>query len=203
MISIFFLGLFFSFLGYTFPSVLNMTALKIRLQNEPKEFNYFLLGVLLIVLFQASISVYLTSYISSNLMLIKILEKSGIVVLIFLSIYFYLLNKKEKKEISITKKQKHTFFNGIILSLLNMFAIPFFCGIIALLSSYQLMNFDVVSTFLFVFGSVLGAFYILYLYGKFAHKIQQKTGKLTNNINLILSCITGGFALFSFLKFVV
>lgn len=203
MISIFILGFLFSFLGYTPPSVLNMTALKIKLQKEPKDFNYFLFGVLITVLFQVYISVYLTKYLSFNYKIIKVLEQSGIIVLLFLSFYFYLQNKREKKQVVITKRQKYTFINGVVLSLLNMFAIPFFCGIIALLSSFELMKLDVSSIFVFVLGSVSGTFYVLYLYGKFADKIQQKTGKLTNNINLVLSIITGGLALFTFIKFVV
>lgn len=203
MVFVFILGFLFSFLGYTPPGILNMTALKIRLQREPKDFNYFLLGVLITVFFQVYISVYLTKYLSFNYKIIKFLEQSGIVVLIILSIYFYSQNKKEKKEVQIPKKQKYNFINGVVLSLLNMFAIPFFCGIIALLSTYKLINFDAFTICIFVFGSVSGTFYILYLYGKFAHKIQQKTGKLANNINLFLSIITAILALITFLKFVV
>ena len=91
----------------------------------------------------------------------------------------------------------------MILSLLNLFGIPFFCGVTAFLMSFDLMNFDPISIFFYVLGSVIGAFFILYLYGKYAFKIQQKTGKMTQNINLILCCITASFALFTFLKFVV
>lgn len=203
MISIFFLGLFFSFLGYTPPSVLNMTALKIRLNRDKKAFTQFTLGVSSIVFLQAYLSVYLTKYISNNLMFIEMLEKGGIVVLLILSFYFFKQNKKEKKKITIIKKNKNSFFTGILLSTLNMFAIPFFCGISAFLMTFNLMHFDSVSIALFVIGSVFGAFLILYLYGKYAYKIQRKTGNLTNNINLFLSIITASFALFTFLKFVV
>ncbi len=84
-----------------------------------------------------------------------------------------------------------------------MFAIPFFCGVTAFLMGFKLMNFETTSILLFVIGAVLGTFYILYLYGKYAVKIQQKTGNMTQNINLILCFITAGFALFTFLKFVV
>lgn len=203
MISVFFLGLIFSFVGYTPPSVLNMTALKIRLQRNKRDFYLFTFGALLIVLCQAYISVYLTQYISNNPMLIVLLEKTGILVLLFLSVYFYHQNKKEKTEVLINNKKKNSFLTGIILSALNMFAIPFYCGILALLVSNNLMKFNTLSTFLFISGSVLGTFYILFLYGKHAYKIQQKTGNLTHNINLILSVITATFAIITFIKFVV
>lgn len=202
MISIFFLGLVFSFLGYTPPSVLNMTALKIKLQGNPKEFKLFLLGVSIVVFLQAYLSIYLTEYIRSSPAFLEVLQKTGIIILFSLSIYFFKQNKKEQQLKSKTSK-KNSFFTGIFLSTLNMFAIPFFSGIAALLATYNLLHFDTFSVLLFVLGSVLGTFYILYLYGKFANKIEEKTGNLTKNINLVLSFITAGFALISLLKFVI
>ncbi|RCS26047.1 glutamate dehydrogenase [Polaribacter sp. WD7] len=203
MILLFFLGIFFSFLGYTPPSVLNMTALKIRLHGDKKEFNKFMFGALSIVLFQAYLSVYLTKYVAGNQSLLIILQKIGIIVLLLLSIYFYKLNKKEKTKNTASSTRKNPFVAGLVLSSLNMFAIPFFSGIIAFLGAFNLMDFNGNSIFLFVAGSVVGTYYILYLYGKYAHKIQEKAGKLTNNINLILSYITAVFALFTLLKLAV
>ncbi|MFK8059901.1 MAG: LysE family transporter [Polaribacter sp.] len=203
MIYLFFLGFFFAFLGYTPPSVLNMTALKIRLKGSQKEFTQFTLGASFIVFLQAYISIYLTEYISNNPAFLVLLEKTGIVVLLFLSIYFYQQNKKEKRQIVIDKNKKNSFFTGVVLSTLNMFAIPFFSGIAALLMSFNLLSFDATSILLFVLGSVIGTYLILYLYGKYAYRIQQKTGSLTNNINLILCFITAGFSLFTLLKFVL
>ena len=122
-------------------------------------------------------------------------------MLFFLSVYFYKQNKKEKKQIEI--RRKNSFFVGVFLSTLNMFAIPFFSGAAAFLMTFNLFSFDIVSTLLFVIGSVIGAYFILYLYGRFANLIQQKTGNLTKNINLILSFITAGFGAFTFIKFVI
>ena len=201
MISLFFFGFIFSFLGFTLPSVLNMTALKIRLDGSKKEFSNFTLGVSLVVFIQAYVSIYIIEYLSDNRVFIELLEKSGIVVLLFLSVYFYKQNQKEKKQIEI--RRKNSFFVGVFLSTLNMFAIPFFCGSAVFLMTFNLLSFDIVSTLLFVVGSVIGTYFILYLYGRFANRIQQKTGDLTNNINLILSFITAGFAMFTFVKFVI
>jgi threonine/homoserine/homoserine lactone efflux protein len=201
MISLLFFGFVFSFLGFTLPSVLNMTALKICLNDSKKEFTKFTLGVSLVVFIQVYISIYIIQYLSDNLIFIEILEKAGVVVLLFLSVYFYRQNKKEKKQIEI--RRKNSFLRGVFLSTLNMFAIPFFSGAAVFLMSFNLFSFDIVSTLLFVIGSVIGTYFILYLYGRFANIIQQKTGRLTNHINLILSFITTSFAVFTFLKFVI
>jgi threonine/homoserine/homoserine lactone efflux protein len=203
MVSLFLFGFLFAFLGYTPPSVLNMTALKIRLNGNQKEFTKFSLGVSLIIFLQVSLSIFLTDYINNNPDFLKILEKLGIAVLLGLSIYFFQKDKKEKKQINRTKKTKNAFFTGILLSTLNMFAIPFFCGATAFLMGFNLMNFEFYSVMIFIMGAVTGVYFILYLYGKYASKIQQKTGNLTKNINLILCFITAGFALLTFLKFVI
>ncbi|MEE9406518.1 MAG: LysE family transporter [Polaribacter sp.] len=177
MITIFFIGFLFSFLGYTPPGVLNMTALKISLRGNKKDFKQFTLGVSLVVFIQAFLSIYLTEYIFKNPMFLELLEKVGIIVLFFLSIFFYGQNKKEKKQVEIDNKKKHSFFSGIILSALNMFSIPFFCGIVAFLMAFNLIKFDTTSTFIFVLGSVIGAYLILFLYGKYAANIQKKNRK--------------------------
>ena len=58
MISLFLLVVAFSFLGFTPPSVLNMTALKIKLNGDKKQFTQFTLGVSSIVFLQAYLSIY-------------------------------------------------------------------------------------------------------------------------------------------------
>lgn len=204
MISIFLLGFLVSFLGYTPPSVLNMTALKIKLKGNHKDFYEFIAGVLLIVLFQVCFSIYLTKHISKHPDFLELLEKTGIIVLFILSIYFFNENKKERKkeEEREEKKKKNSFLTGLLLSSLNVFAIPFFCGVTALLVALNLMNFENNSIFIFVIGAVIGSYYILFLYGKFAFKIQKKTGNITNKINLFLCLITAFFAITGLLKLI-
>lgn len=202
MVSLFLYGFIFAFIGYTPPSVLNMTALKIKLNGDKKEFNKFMFGALSIVLFQAFLSAYLTEYVASNQFLLVVLQKIGILVLVLLSFYFYRLNKKEKNIKTNTKCNKNPFVTGIVLSSLNMFAIPFFSGIIVLLDSFKLFSIEVFPIISFTLGAVVGTFYILFLYGKFAKIIQKKTGKLTKDINLILSILTAFVAVFSLMKLI-
>lgn len=179
--------------------MLNMTALKISLENGKKEINKYALGVSLVVFPQAYIAILLTEYIAENLSILETLQKIGIVIFIFLSFYFYRESKKDKIEISKIKKE-NPFLTGIILSVLNMFAIPFFCGIVATLDVFNLFSFNFIPALFFILGSVLGTFYILFLYGKFAKIIQKKTGKLTRDINIILSILTALVAVFTIIK---
>ncbi|MDX6745565.1 LysE family transporter [Polaribacter sp. PL03] len=199
--SLFFFGFLFSFVGSITPSMLNMTALKISLDIGRKAVNKYALGVSLVVIPQVIIAVILTKYIAENPTILQTLEKFGIVIFIFLSYYFYRESKKGKMKVDGLKaKEANPFLTGITLSLLNMFSIPFFSGTIITLDVFKLFYFDFISVLFFTLGAIIGTFYILYLYGKFAKIIQQKTGKLTKDINIILAILTGLVAVFSLVK---
>lgn len=198
---LFFLGFFFSFMGSITPSMLNMTALKVSLEKGIEAVNKYALGVSLIVVIQIYVAVYLTKYITENPKILETLDKFGIVIFILLAIYFYRESKKSKIKVEgLQAKKENPFLTGITLSVLNMFAIPFFSGIVILLDTFNQFSFNVVPVLFFVLGAVIGTFYILFLYGKFAKIIQQKTGKLTKDINLILAILTGLVAVISILK---
>ena len=147
------------------------------------------------------IAVLLTKYITENPTILDTLEKAGIVIFVLLSFYFYRESRKGKIKVEGMKsKKQNPLVAGITLSVLNMFAIPFFCGTVVTLDVFELFSFDILSVIFFIVGSVLGTFYILFLYAKFAKTIQKKTGELTKDINLILSILTGLVAVFSLIK---
>jgi len=201
LISLFFFGFFFAFVGSITPSMLNMTALKISLEKGKNAANKYALGVSLIVIPQIYIAVVLTKYIAENPKILETLEKAGIVIFILLSYYFYKESKKSKIKVEgINAKNENSFLTGITLSTLNMFAIPFFSGIVITLDAFKLFNFNIVPVISFIFGSIIGTFYILFLYGKFAQIIQSKTGKLTKDINIVLSVLTALVAIFTVIK---
>jgi threonine/homoserine/homoserine lactone efflux protein len=181
--------------------MLNITALKISLEKGREAVKKYALGVSIAAIPQVIIAVILTKYIAENPTILETLEKAGILVFIGLSYYFYKESKKGKvKVVGMKSKKEQPFLIGITLSLLNMFAIPFFCGIIVILDLFNLFSFDVLPLLFFILGAVIGTFCILLLYGKFAKKIQQKTGKLTKDINIVLAILAGLVAVFTCIK---
>jgi threonine/homoserine/homoserine lactone efflux protein len=201
LLSLFFFGFFFSFAGSITPSMLNMTALKISLEKGRKATNSYALGVAIIAIPQAIVAVILTRYIADNPIILETLEKAGIFIFILLSYYFYRESKKAKIKVEEVKEKKENhFLTGITLSVINLFAIPFFCAIIILLDTFNLFTFGTVPVLFFTLGAAIGTFYILFLYGKYAKKIQQKTGKLTKDINIVLAILTGFVAVFTCIK---
>ena len=197
----FFIGFFTSFLGSITPSMLNMTALKVSLKYDEKAGNKYALGVSVIVLFQAYIAILLSKYILENPAILETIEKLGVVIFMVLTYYFYRESKKDKIKTEQNQlKKENPFFLGITLSVLNMFAIPFFFGVVAIFNIFNVFSFDAFPLLFFMLGSVLGTYFILYFYAKYAKNIQQKTGKLTKDINLVLSLLTAFVAVFSIIK---
>ncbi|MBT4779201.1 MAG: LysE family transporter [Polaribacter sp.] len=197
----FIIGFLVAFIGSITPSMLNMTALKIRLQKNVKSAHKYVLGVSVVVLLQAYIAVVLSKYILENPTILDVISQFGIVIFILLSIYFYKESKKQKRVVSNQKNSKTLFFlTGLILSSLNMFAIPFYFGVVAFLDVFNCFRFDISFVVSFVVGTGAGTFSILFFYVKYAPKIQEKTGKLTKDINLVLSILTAFLALLSLLK---
>lgn len=197
----FIIGFLVAFIGSIPPSMLNMTALKTRLNTNAKETKKYILGVSTVVLLQTYIAVYLSKYVLENPTILEVISQLGIVIFLLLSMYFYKESNKEKQVVSTQKNFKKLFFiTGLILSSLNMFAIPFYCGVVVFLDLSSWFRFDIASVVSFVVGTGVGTFSILFFYVKYALKIQEKTGKITKNVNLVLSILTALVALISMLK---
>jgi len=123
----FIFGFSTSFLGMVFPSMLNMTTVKISMERGKVNAIKFALGVSTVVFLQAYIAVFFTRFLKENPEFILTLQKVALVIFALLSIYFYTEFKKESKPKSeLKQKCKDTFLVGLFLSALNMFAIPFY-----------------------------------------------------------------------------
>ncbi len=185
------IGFITSFIGTTPPSMLNMTTAKISLERTKVEGTKFALGVSLVVLVQAYIAVLLARYIHNSENFEWYIKIVGIIIFVFLSIYFFLEASKERKQKETSGyKIKNSLVIGIIFSSLNMFAIPFYCGVSSALNMFGWLKFNQTDIILFVIGSALGTYSLLYVYASSAIKIQKKASLITKNLNYILSILT-------------
>lgn len=181
--------------------MLNMTSVKISVERGKYNAIKFALGVSTIVLLQAYGAVLFTKYLNNNPDFIVTLQKIAVVIFAFLSVYFYRENRKVNKNTAdFTQKCKDTFVIGLFLSALNMFSIPFYYGIITVLMNIGLLQLSQNNILLFVIGSAIGTFIILYLYPNLAKIIPVKSKKYSHKLNLVLSVLTGVLALVTFIE---
>ena len=194
-------GFITSFLGSLTPSMLNMTAAKISLNKGKNSAIQFAFGVSIIVFIQAYVATLFTRYLHENPTFIQSLQKIALAIFILLSFYFYKQYKKDKIKTKDQKKgSKNTFIIGLLLSSLNMFSIPFYCGVTTALDVAGWLEFSQQHILSFVIGAAIGTFTMLYMYLNYAKKIQAKSKSLSKNLNLILSILTGVLALITFFK---
>lgn len=198
----FVLGFTTSFLGTLTPSMLNMTTAKISLNKNKMEAIKFAIGVSAVVFIQVYVAILFTKFLRTNPTFVQSLQKLAMVIFALLSFYFYRQSKKDKMKSSSSKeKTGNSFAIGLLLSALNMFSIPFYCGVTTALDVAGWLKFTQLNILLFVIGSAIGTFALLAMYANYAKIIQIKSAGLAKNINLILSFLTGGLALITFLKF--
>jgi len=192
LILVFFLGLISAFVGLIPPSMLNMTAVKISTTKGRQKAEVYAVGASISVFFQATIALLITKLLKENQYLLIYVKEVAAVIFILLSLYFFRKGFSERKE-NYTPKQriKNNFTIGLLLSFLNMFAIPYYCAVGASLDMAGLLDFSKISILIFVSGATLGTFLILFLYIFTAQKVSHKLNLMTKNINFILAALTG------------
>jgi len=196
----FFLGFSTSYLGTVTPSMLNITATKISIEKNKKTAINFAIGVSCIVVFQAFFALLFLKIIHSHPIILDTIQSVSIIVFVILSFFFFRLAIREQKEIASKKNIKNGFLTGIGLSLINMFSIPFYCGVGATFEMYGWLELDLINVCIFVLGSALGTYLILYHYVLLAEKIKPKIAKFSKYLNFVLGSITGIVALISLIK---
>ena len=183
------------------PGMLNMTSVKIRLERGKFNAVKFASGVSIIVLGQAYTAIFFTKFLKDNPEFIQTLQKIALVIFLLLSIYFYAEFRKEHKSKSnFQQKCKNTFVVGLLLSVFNMFAIPFYFGITTFLDALGWLHLSQNNIPLFVVGSGIGTFMLLYSYSHLAKNMRINSGKTTTKFNLALSMLTGLLAIITLIK---
>lgn len=194
------LGFSSSYLGTIAPSMLNITATKISIEKNKKTAINFCIGVALIVLIQCYLALIFLNKIQANLYILESIQSVSIVIFTLLSLVFLRMAMREKQEKTPKKTKTSGFLTGIGLSLVNMFSIPFYCGVGAAFSMSGWLTLEFNSIIFFVAGSSMGTFTILYHYVLLAEKIKPRLTKITTYLNYFLAGVTGIAALVSFLK---
>jgi threonine/homoserine/homoserine lactone efflux protein len=181
-------GVIMAYFGLISPGMLNMTALQIRINVGKIESLKFAFGASIIVFFQAGIALFFADYFAKNLKIIEILKILGVFVFFALAIFFFFLSRKKMKTNSKSTNQNY-FVRGLVMSSVNMLAIPFYLGLSIYLVSVNKIVMQQPYIFLFVISASIGSFLLFYTYIFFAKIIIKKISFIATNINIILSIL--------------
>ena len=194
------LGFVMAFLSLIPPGMLNMTAVKTSIQKGRNEGVWFALGAALVVIPQAFIALVFARYFADNPQVVERLELAGIIVLFVLSIVFFMQARRKFKGDG-GKREGKSFWIGMLMSGMNMLAIPFYLVLSSVLENRGLLQTEQPFINLFVSGVFLGAFSLFFLYVNFAQIIQKKAQFIAKNINYILSVLFLALGILTLIKF--
>ena len=189
---VFLLGLSFAFIGVIPPGMLNMSAAKISLKEGHVRGFVFSIGVCVIVGVQTYLALIFAKYLNQHPDVIDVLKRVALVLFILISIYFFLVanSNATPQEVDTSKSKKSRFFQGILMSALNVFPIPYQAYIVTTLLSYQLLSLDNISIGSYIAGATSGTFIALYIYILFFDKIKNSKITSPKRMNYSIGIIT-------------
>ncbi len=191
--AIFFLGLIIALVGVIPPGLLNMTAAKVSLKEGYKRGIAFSIGVCLIVFLQTYLAAMFARYLSNHQDVVEILQRAALVIFILITVYYLLLAKADTKpDVEEHTKSSHSrFFQGMFLSAINVFPIPYQAYMTITIASFGWFNFEKLSIITYVTGASMGTFVMLYIYIFFFDKIKDRSFTSQKNMNYSIGAITG------------
>jgi len=195
----FLIGFLVAFIGLLAPAMLNMTTARTSIEKGKKAGFQFAAGAASVVFIQGYIAVTFAKYLVENPEIIKKLNIAAVFVLFGLSIFFF-IQARRKFEVTGKSKKGNNYLSGLLMSSLNMLAIPFYLAMATLAESEGWMTNEKPYSIIFVVGAVLGSFFLFSVYAVFAKSIALKAAFISRNINYILSVLFIGLAMFTLIK---
>ena len=202
---IFFLSLLISFLGVMHPGMLNMSAARISLKEGHNRSFMFSIGVCIVVGLQTYVATIFAKYLNQHPDITSILKRVAVVIFLLISFYFFMIAKKQASPVSVDariKSKKSRFFQGVFMSALNIFPIPFQAYVVTSLLSVGWLQLDPSSIGAYIAGAVMGSFIALYIYILFFDSIKNNKITSPKNMNYCISLITLAVATVTFVNLI-
>jgi len=196
----FFLGTFFSFIGSIPPGTLNLSVLQLGLEGKVKTALRFALAVSIIEYPYTWIGVQFEAWITSSPVVIENFQLITAIVMVAIGVLN--LWSSEKPTSFSLKFNESGFRRGLILSILNPMAIPFWIGVTAYLKAQGWLNLS--SVWLlhsYILGTSVGAMLLLTLFALMAKKLARyvKSSKMVKRVPGFTLLILGIYAFIKYL----
>jgi len=189
-------------MGVVFPGLINITAAKVSSEKGKVNGILFAVGASITVVFQAYIAVLISRYLYNNPYVIDLLLKIALGVFGFFAVYFFILarKKKDKKLKKVRISKRNNFFKGMLLAMLNVLPIPYFCALNAAWNVSGWIKFEILDILTFIIAAGLGTFSMLYMYVVYFDKLQTKTDRFSRHSDYILSVLMFILVIITFMR---
>ena len=202
---IYFLSLAIAFVGVLPPGLLNVFAAKISLKEGHNRGFMFSIGVCITVALQVYIATVFAKYLNLHPAVTIILKRVAFVIFLLVSIYFFFTAKTKPKRLEVEpsiKSKQSRIFQGIFMSALNIFPIPFQAYMVTTLVSFEWFNLEPTTIGAYVSGAIMGTFMALYVYILFFDKIKNAKIVTPKNMNYSIAIITLAVAIVTLINLI-
>ena len=106
-------------------------------------------------------------YLNQHVVVTDILKRVALVIFVLISVYFFITAKKTSSPINLnnaTKTKQSRFLQGMFLSAINIFPIPFQAYVVTSLLSVGWLELESNSIGAYIAGAAMGSFIGLYIY---------------------------------------
>lgn len=187
---LFLITYFAALLGVIPPGLVNMTVAKTCVEDGKRNGLYVAVGASIVVLFQALVAVLLAKYIFDNPFVRNILLRTGLVIFILLSIFFYVKARRPPHiDSQSSTPPNKSIVKGMLVALLNVFPIPYFVAVGAAINVGGDLSYDWSLIITFILAASLGTFTTLYFYVLSFLQIEDKTEIFSRYSNYFMACL--------------
>ena len=199
------MSLAIAFIGVLPPGLLNVTAAKISLKEGHNRGFMFSIGVCIIVALQVYIATVFAKYLNQHPEVTIILKRVAFVIFLLVSIYFFFTAKSKPKSLEVEpsiKSKQSRIFQGLFLSSLNIFPIPFQAYMVTTLVSFEWFSLESTTIGAYVSGAVMGTFMALYVYILFFDTLKNTKFVTPKNMNYSIAIITLAVAIVTLINLI-
>lgn len=181
--------------------MINLTVVDTTLQKGLRAGIILGFGAALVEFVQAIIAVKFTHVFLENPNISAIIHWLAIPIFWGLAIYHYQASKKETLHQS-SDKSLSPFYKGLLISSLNMLAIPYWVFYASYFGSIGWLSAENTMILLFCIGIALGAFTLFATFAKLSSLVVRKMTKISSLTNQILAFIFLAFGVYQLIKVV-
>jgi threonine/homoserine/homoserine lactone efflux protein len=160
LIQLFFVGLFFSFVGSIPPGTINVSVLQLSIAGHFRASLRFALSATIVEFFYALIAIQFQFAITSS----QVIQDNFHIISASVMLALGVINLWPAKKGAGEKRQRFQtsgFRKGLLISLLNPLAIPYWIGITAFLEHQEWIRLDSSNMYVYVSGISTGTFLLL------------------------------------------
>ena len=202
ILQVFLIGLVFSFVGSIPPGTLNILVLQMGLENKVKIALRFALAVAIVEYPYAWIAVEFEDWITSSPVVLQNFQLTGATVMTTIGV-FSLWSARKPSEFSV-RFQQSGFRRGLILSILNPQAIPFWIAVTAYLKMEGWIDLSTnLRLHSYVLGTSVGVMILLTILAVMARKVSGpfQTSRLLRMLPGAILVLLGTIGLIKYFLF--